>query len=60
MKITIEETGRGWKIDQEDDDNTWPTTYKETRKEAAARVLQLLDLGPTAPQASPEMVTLTK
>jgi hypothetical protein len=64
-KISLIECENGEWIIQEEKNwdipmlhSIWPETKKRTAKEAAARVLQLLELGPTAPQSWPEKITL--
>lgn len=36
----------------------WPTVRKPTARQAVARLLQLLDMGPVAPQTTPERVCI--
>lgn len=48
-----------WAIRQFKDGSIWPATYKDTSKLMIARLLQILDLGPVAPQLYPEQVELT-
>ena len=53
-KFTIYERDEGWFLDQDLPDGNFPTIFKNTKKEIAARFLQELNLGPTAPQIGPE------
>ena len=53
--LTEREDG-SWSIEESDGSSVWPTTTKKTKREMAARLLQLLDLGPVAPQTEPERV----
>jgi hypothetical protein len=38
--------------------NVWPTTVKPNAREAVARLMQLLQIGPVAPQIKPEKVCI--
>lgn len=58
MKLTIEEKNGEWLVGQEEGENIWPTTSYPTARLAAARLLQLLDLGPVGPQMHPERVCI--
>ncbi len=53
---TIRETANGYAIEHRDGETVWPTTMKATKREAAARLLQLMGIGPVRPQMTPERV----
>ena len=53
--ISLSEYADGtWMIEETTANSVFPKTHKATAKEAAARLLQLMGLGPTAPQGHPE------
>lgn len=58
--VLVERDDGTWTIEHyvhgEQKDSSYPITYKPTAREAMSRVLQLLDLGPVAPQTHPERV----
>jgi hypothetical protein len=54
----ITETQEGYTVDVHSADGVAPQTLKATRYAAAARLLQLLKLGPVAPQIGPESVCI--
>jgi len=41
-----------------DGENIYPVTVKKNAREMIARLMQLLDVGPVAPQIGPERVEL--
>lgn len=43
---------------EDDKGNVWPSTVKPTARLAAARLLQLMNLGPVGPQTYPEQVCI--
>jgi hypothetical protein len=49
-----------WTVHDWRPDSVSPPTGYPTKARAAARVLQLLQLGPTAPQDYPETIEITK
>lgn len=52
--IAIVETQNGYEIHQHTEDSVFPKSDYATKREAASRVLQLLGIGPVAPQTWPE------
>lgn len=56
--IAIVETDGKFVVEQWSDDSVWPTHDYPTKQKAAARVLQLLGIGPVAPQTWPEETCL--
>lgn len=58
MKLTILEQDNVWYVGMVDGEDVYPTTSYQSAKQAAARALQLLDLGPTAPQIGPEEIVV--
>lgn len=58
QRITVTDTGAGFVIDEETPDSVMPQTHKATAREAIARVMQLLQVGPVAPQTWPEEVCI--
>jgi len=58
-KWTITEDDNGVHIVEEDDEgNITPTTTKPTRREAVSRLMQLMNIGPVAPQTDPENICI--
>jgi hypothetical protein len=57
-KIILEETGIAWSVSLEEGESIYPTTSYPTTRLAVARILQLLWLGPVAPQTHPESVCI--
>lgn len=46
-------------LDESDDSgNSWPQTKKTTARQVVARLMQLLEIGPVAPQIHPEEVCI--
>lgn len=54
MKISVEQISDMWVVSQSCGDSVWPNSSYPTARLAAARILQLLNLGPVAPQTHPE------
>lgn len=57
-RFIITEIEGKWSIEEIAISSIFPITTKDTKKELAERFLQLLDLGPTAPQLEPERVDI--
>jgi hypothetical protein len=57
-KIILTEINLGWSVALEDGELIYPTIDYPTKRLAIARILQLLDLGPVAPQTHPESVCI--
>jgi hypothetical protein len=48
-----------WTLDQNDESgNVWPQVKKTTPRQVVARLMQLLEIGPVAPQITPEEVCI--
>lgn len=59
QKFTLEQRADGcWHITHEKGESIYPTTSYDTPRKAASRLLQLLDIGPVAPQTHPERVCI--
>ena len=56
--IAIIETGGGWEVHQWGSGGIWPVTTYRTKRLAGARALQLLGIGPVAPQSHPEIACI--
>jgi len=57
--IALVETAEGWSLIQHSEGGSvYPRTSYETKRQIAARVLQLLGIGPVAPQTWPESVCI--
>lgn len=56
--IAIEERADGWVVHQHTADSVFPPVLYPNKRLAAARVLQLLHIGPVAPQSHPESVCI--
>lgn len=52
--IAIAEVNGEFVVERWSSDSVWPTMEYPTRQKAAARVLQLLGIGPVSPQTWPE------
>lgn len=58
--VAIVEDGADFIIVQHSaDGSTWPSTRYSTKRAAASRLLQLLEIGPVAPQTHPERVGIS-
>lgn len=58
-RYTIQETNRGFYLSCADEaGNVFPTTHHATERLLASRFLQLLGIGPVAPQIHPESVCI--
>lgn len=57
-RFIITEVDGQWTIEESIISSILPITTKSSNKEIASRFLQLLDLGPTAPQLEPERVEI--
>lgn len=57
-KWTIVETDNGWEVGCQTSDSVAPTTIYPTKRLAASRILQLLGIGPVAPQDHPEDICI--
>jgi len=57
-KFEIVECREGWALTQTHGENVWPTTVKGTARELIARLMQLMKVGPVAPQTEPETVVI--
>jgi hypothetical protein len=56
--LTEQDDG-SWLIEQESGSgSTWPAITKPTKRAAIARLMQLVDIGPVAPQLEPESVCI--
>lgn len=56
--ITQHDDGR-WTLAEVDSvGNIWPTITKPTARAVVARLMQLLEIGPVAPQIEPEQVCI--
>lgn len=56
--LTEQDDG-SWLIEQESGTgSTWPAITKPSKRAAIARLLQLVDVGPVAPQIEPESVCI--
>jgi hypothetical protein len=53
-----EEPDGSWMIHYAAGENIYPVTVKNSAREMIARIMQLLDVGPVAPQIGPERVEL--
>jgi hypothetical protein len=59
MRYIIDKTPDGWSIYHLDSKgNVWPTTVKRSAREVVSRLMQLLEIGPVAPQTFPEEVCI--
>jgi hypothetical protein len=56
LRWMIVETPEGYEVHQHSAASVWPPTTYPTKRLAAARLLQLLGIGPVAPQTHPESV----
>ena len=57
--ITLYERLDGsWSMHLSDGENIYPVTVKKNAREMIARLMQLIDVGPVAPQIGPERVEL--
>lgn len=57
--IAIVECPEGYQVHQHTKDSVMPISTHATKRLAAARVLQLMGIGPVAPQIEPEEATIT-
>ena len=58
--IAILETPDGYQVLQHTRDSVLPVTTYRSKREAASRVLQLLNIGPVGPQTWPETACIGK
>jgi hypothetical protein len=56
--ITHHDDGHFSLVQADDSGNVWPTTEKATARQIVARLSQLLEIGPVAPQTTPEEVCI--
>jgi hypothetical protein len=56
----IVEDGDGWTVHAHDAENVSPSVRYPTGRAAIARVMQLMKVGPLAPQTHPEEATISK
>jgi hypothetical protein len=56
--ITQHDDGRFVLEESDDRGNVWPPVEKPTARAIVARLMQLLDIGPVAPQITPEEVCI--
>lgn len=56
--ITQHDDGRFVLDESDDKGNVWPPTEKPTARAIVARLSQLLEIGPVAPQTTPEEVCI--
>lgn len=59
-KWMIIETANGYEVHQHTADSVFPPTLYRNKRDAAARVLQLLGIGPVGPQSYAEKICLGK
>lgn len=57
--IAIVECPEGYQVHHHTKDSVMPFSTYTTKRLAAARVLQLMGIGPVAPQIEPEEATIT-
>ena len=55
---TITETSDGFVIEEQCGENILPQTHKATAREVIARLMQIMNVGPVAPQTFPEEVCI--
>jgi hypothetical protein len=55
--LTEWESG-SWTIEEMKIESVYPTVQKDSSREMVARLMQLVDVGPTAPQTEPERVEM--
>lgn len=55
---TITETSDGFIIEEQCGENIFPQTRKATAREVIARLMQIMNVGPVAPQTFPEEVCM--
>ncbi len=55
---TIREIPAGYAVEEMHDESSFPTNVYPTKRAAAARLLQLMGLGPVRPQMHPERVCI--
>ena len=55
---TITETSDGFTIEEQCGENISPQTHKATAREVIARLMQIMNVGPVAPQTFPEEVCI--
>lgn len=56
--ITQHDDGRFVLEESDDRGNVWPPTEKDSARQIVARLMQLLEIGPVAPQITPEKVCI--
>jgi hypothetical protein len=57
-KYTITENADGFVLAEERGESVYPHTQKATAREVVARLMQLMEIGPVAPQTYPERVCI--
>lgn len=57
-KIELTECGDNWAVAMSDRDAIYPTTSHKSKRLAVSRILQLLDIGPVAPQIHTEEICI--
>jgi hypothetical protein len=57
-RYTMEKTSNGWELSIEKGESIFPTTTYKTKRLVVARLSQLLDIGPVAPQTHPERICI--
>ncbi len=57
-KYTITETSNGFVLNEQVGESVCPQTHKKTAREVIARLMQIMKVGPVAPQAFPEEVCI--
>lgn len=55
-KFILTEIDGEWAIEQIEVSGIWPTVSKKTDREVVARLMQVLGVGPVAPQTEPERI----
>lgn len=55
---SIRETLSGYEVHCQTDESVFPSTTYPNKRAAASRILQLLGIGPVAPQSYPEAVAV--
>ena len=55
---TITETSDGFALEEQCGENILPQTHKATAREVIARLMQIMNVGPVAPQTFPEEVCI--
>jgi len=57
-KYTITQTEDGFLLGEERGESVFPQTFKPTSRTIVARLMQLMRIGPVAPQTEPEDICI--